>query len=40
MLYAEIGTREFKQFHSVLVELVNQGKVDYVLRPYVSVSNY
>uniref|UniRef100_A0A6A7FWQ9 UDP-glucose:glycoprotein glucosyltransferase 1-like isoform X2 n=2 Tax=Hirondellea gigas TaxID=1518452 RepID=A0A6A7FWQ9_9CRUS len=35
VLYAEIGTTEFSTFHSNLVSLVVQGKLDYVLRPYV-----
>jgi hypothetical protein len=36
VLYAEVGTTRFKQFHRVLRDLAQQELVDYVLRHYVS----
>ena len=38
ILYAEIGTAAFSQWHEVLQKRAEQGNVDYVLRHYVHVS--
>ena len=38
VLYAELGTEEFEQFHDVLVPLSNSGSVVYVFRHYIKVS--
>ncbi|XP_064615079.1 UDP-glucose:glycoprotein glucosyltransferase 1-like [Liolophura sinensis] len=34
VLYAELGTEEFKQFHSILQELAAEKKISYILRHY------
>lgn len=38
ILYGEIGTPEFSQFHKVLKNQAVEGKIGYVLRHYVKVS--
>lgn len=38
VLYGELGTKEFSQFHIKLKSLANEGKIDYVVRHYVEVS--
>lgn len=38
-LYAEIGTKKFTTFHKVLSEKADEGKLIYVLRHFVAVSN-
>ncbi len=38
ILYAEIGTAAFSQWHAVLQKKAEQGDLDYVLRHYVHVS--
>ena len=40
VLYAELGTREFEQFHDVLVSLSNSGRLVYVLRHYIKVHGH
>jgi len=40
ILYAEIGSSEFKAFHSVLKEYAIEGKIDYILRHNVQVSYF
>lgn len=37
ILYAEIGTREFAEFHRVLSKKSKNGKILYVLRHYIKV---
>ena len=37
VLYAELGTPEFEQFHDVLISLSNSGQVVYALRHYIKV---
>lgn len=37
ILYAEVGTRAFSEFHKVLSEKARSGKILYVLRHYVQV---
>ena len=37
VLYAQLGTQEFEQFHDVLVSLSNSGRLVYVLRHYIKV---
>lgn len=37
ILYAEIGTREFAEFHRVLSKKSKNGKIAYVLRHYIKV---
>lgn len=39
VLYGELGTHEFRKFHTALKEFASSGQVDYVLRHYVKVSN-
>lgn len=39
ILYAEIGTKKFTNFHKVLAEKAGEGKLVYVLRHYVAVSS-
>lgn len=38
ILYGEIGSPNFKAFHSVLKEHAIEGKIDYILRHNVEVS--
>lgn len=38
ILYAEIGTKKFVSFHKVLSEKAQEGKLLYVLRHFVAVS--
>lgn len=38
VLYGELGTREFAEFHQVLKTYAVKGDIDYVLRHYVKVS--
>lgn len=38
VLYGELGTREFAEFHQVLKTYAVKGAIDYVLRHYVKVS--
>ncbi|XP_064106308.1 UDP-glucose:glycoprotein glucosyltransferase 1-like isoform X1 [Macrobrachium nipponense] len=37
VLYSEIGTPDFRQFHEALSALVREGKIDYVLRHNIKV---
>uniref|UniRef100_T1J9H3 UDP-glucose:glycoprotein glucosyltransferase n=1 Tax=Strigamia maritima TaxID=126957 RepID=T1J9H3_STRMM len=37
ILYAQIGTESFYNFHFVLKKLANEGKVNYILRHYLKV---
>ena len=37
ILYAEIGTGAFSQWHTVLQEKAKHGDIDYILRHYVHV---
>lgn len=37
ILYAEMGTRAFRQFHTVLSEKAQNGEILYVLRHYIQV---
>ena len=37
VLYAELGTPEFEQFHDALISLSNSGQVVYALRHYIKV---
>ena len=37
ILYAELGTKEFSQFHSVLKQEAEEGKIDYIVRHYIQV---
>uniref|UniRef100_A0A8C4X676 UDP-glucose ceramide glucosyltransferase-like 1 n=1 Tax=Erpetoichthys calabaricus TaxID=27687 RepID=A0A8C4X676_ERPCA len=39
ILYAEMGTKEFSQFHQLLVSKVNRGEITYVLRHYIANPN-
>jgi UDP-glucose:glycoprotein glucosyltransferase len=39
VLYGELGTQEFAEFHKVLKIYAAKGDIDYVLRHYVKVSN-
>lgn len=39
ILYGELGTVEFTQFHKVLKAQAVEGKIGYVLRHYVKVSS-
>ncbi|EGV94432.1 UDP-glucose:glycoprotein glucosyltransferase 2, partial [Cricetulus griseus] len=39
ILYAEIGTREFAEFHRVLSKKSKNGKIAYVLRHYIKPTN-
>lgn len=39
VLYGELGTQEFAEFHQVLKIYAVKGDIDYVLRHYVKVSN-
>ncbi|KAJ3654931.1 hypothetical protein Zmor_014082 [Zophobas morio] len=36
ILYAELGTKEFSQFHSVLKQEAEEGKIDYIVRHYIQ----
>jgi UDP-glucose:glycoprotein glucosyltransferase len=38
VLYGELGTQEFAEFHQVLKMYAVKGDIDYVLRHYVKVS--
>jgi len=37
ILYAQIGTVEFAEWHKLLVELADSGQITYVLRHFVPV---
>ena len=37
VLYGQLGTESFQEFHEKLQELASLGKIRYVLRHYVSV---
>ena len=37
ILYAEVGTRAFRKFHTVLSEKAQNGEILYVLRHYIQV---
>ncbi|CAH1245599.1 UGGT1 [Branchiostoma lanceolatum] len=37
ILYAELGTQAFKDFHSVLRDMADKGDINYVLRHYIKV---
>lgn len=37
VLYAELGTKDFADFHNVLKQEAEEGNIDYVLRHYVQV---
>lgn len=39
ILYAEIGTPDFKKYHTLLKQYAIDGKIDYVLRHHVQVCN-
>jgi UDP-glucose:glycoprotein glucosyltransferase len=39
VLYGELGTQEFAEFHQVLKYSAVKGDIDYVLRHYIKVSN-
>jgi len=36
VLYAQIGTRQFNDWHSLLVKQADIGRVTYILRHYVT----
>jgi UDP-glucose:glycoprotein glucosyltransferase len=38
VLYGELGTQDFAEFHQVLKAYAVKGDIDYVLRHYVKVS--
>lgn len=38
VLYGELGTTSFAQFHSILKQYALDGKIDYVVRHFVKVS--
>jgi hypothetical protein len=39
VLYGELGTQEFAEFHQVLKAYAVKGDIDYVLRHYIKVSS-
>lgn len=39
ILYSELGTSEFSDFHRVLKQYAEKGSIDYVLRHFVKVIN-
>ena len=40
ILYAQLGTKEFAEFHRTLKELALSGEIKYVFRHYVKVRHY
>lgn len=38
ILYGELGTPEFSQFHNFLKQYAIEGKIDYIVRHYVKVN--
>lgn len=40
ILYGELGTPEFAEFHNLLKHEALEGNIDYVVRHYVRVSDH
>jgi hypothetical protein len=40
ILYGELGTPEFAQFHAVLEKYAKRKEINYIVRHFVKVSNF